>query len=117
MIIELAGIAGGLLVIVALGPALRFLARRMPQIHATPTETPRANPAWKLLRSDEELREAIDRAIACEQAAIAVLQRRAEHFAAMGTLVRMAANPTVTPTRDEGPPTRLTPLQPLRKAS
>ena len=117
MIIELAGIAGGVLLIVALGPTVRWLGRRTPRIPARPPETPRANPAWRLIRSDEELREALDRAIACELASIAVLHRRAEHFASMRASGSSSQIPTLVQKRDDGSPTPLTQAQPLRKAS
>jgi len=81
MVIELVGLVGG--VSVATLGGLRRARRRRDGTSVKPVEMPRANPAWHLLGSDEELRDAIDRAISCEQASMAVLEQRAKHFTAM----------------------------------
>jgi hypothetical protein len=70
------GVAGG-------GGGLAHRSRRRRDSRVEPVEQPRANPAWRVLESDEELRQSIERAIACEQASIAVSQQRAERFASL----------------------------------
>jgi len=104
MMIELAGMAGAFGTTAGFGGLRRARHRREASL-TRPTETAKENPAWHMLRSNEELRQAIERAITCEQASIALLERRAERFAAMRSELAPAAPPSlVRRTRPPTPP-------------
>jgi len=101
MLIELVAAVGGVGVGTLSG--LRLARRKRDRTPAKPAEMPRADPAWHLLRSDEELADAIDRAISCEQASIAVLDERAKHFAAMKARSAPAHPASVVSANDPAP--------------
>jgi len=85
----------------AAGGLRHRLARRKAGDRAEPLETPRDNPAWRLLGSEQELHEAIERAIACEQASIAVSQQRVQHLADLRTHLAPGTPMTLAPAQTE----------------
>ena len=83
MVIELTGILGGAVALVLAGLLLPRVRGRMVEPEMV-TMMPE-NTSWRLLESDEGVREALARAIACEQASIKLSEQRSRHFAALQT--------------------------------
>jgi len=103
MVVEVAVAEATLGVVGTTGGLRHRLARRRAQARPEPVETLRGNPAWRLLGSDQEIQEAIERAIACEQASIAVSQQRAQRLADLRTHVAAGAPVTLAPAQAEVP--------------
>lgn len=107
MMFGLVAVAAGMGVAGA-GGGLAHRSRRKRHSRVEPIEQPRANPAWRVLESDEELRQAIERAIACEQASITVSQHRAKRFASLrgqlAPVVAVRSPRQATPGRQVRPP-------------
>lgn len=96
MVIELTSIAGGGTVVTAAG-VLRQAAHRR-RTRQAPAPPAGHNPSWRLLEDDAEVREAIERAIACEQASMALAARRADRLAALRRQLAPASVASATPT-------------------
>lgn len=78
MVIEVASISTG--ATVATGWSVRrVLHRRRAGDPVAPPE--HHNPTWRLLETEAEVREALERALACEQASMRVSAHRAERLA------------------------------------
>jgi len=101
MVVEVAAVGAALSAVGAAGGLRHRLARRKAGDRAEPLETPRDNPAWRLLGSEQELHEAIERAIACEQASIAVSQQRVQHLADLRTHLAPGTPMTLAPAQTE----------------
>ena len=103
MVVEVAAVGAALGAVGTAGGLRHRLARRKAGDRPEPLETPRNNPAWRLLGSEQELHEAIERAIACEQASIAVSHQRVQRLADLRTHPAPGAPVTLTPTQAEAP--------------
>ena len=83
MVIAPAEIAGGAAVVAVVGGLTVRAVVGGREDRPEVTDVPRANPSWRLLETEEELGQAVERAIAYERASVALAEQRAEHFAAM----------------------------------
>jgi hypothetical protein len=113
MVIELLEIVGPGAVAATGGLLLRARRRgdgSRPELVQTPPE----NPAWRVLKGEEELRQALERAIACERAVVTLSEQRAERFDALRTQLVPKASPG--PLRNAREP-RQAPRQPGSRAS
>jgi len=108
MVVELASVAGGTAGMgVVVGGILRRIGRGNGSPTGKTTKLPQAEATWRVLETDEDLRQPLERAIACEQASIVLSEKRAERFDAM-RVDRQPASTRPVPARKRGEQQRAT---------
>jgi hypothetical protein len=85
MVLDVVAVAAAIGVAGATGVIRHRVKRSNSRDVLQPTAPRSESSAWRLLGSPDELAEAIERAIACEQAAIGLSEHRAKRFAALRT--------------------------------
>lgn len=101
MMIDIAGGAGAIVVVAVVGLVLsRSVGRRKVELELVPEV--QESSAWRLLTSDDEVREAIQRAIACEQASMDLCARRAERLIDMREQLEVVAATPRLPRQPHG---------------